>query len=107
MDCSSSSVRGGGICFGSNPPNLGQTRIREGTVGRADIPVERAQRPRSSAPMAVLCRRSGHYGGMSEQPIVLWLRRDLRLSDLPPLLAAQGRQVLACFVLDPALEASS
>ncbi|MCZ4553523.1 cryptochrome/photolyase family protein [Gordonia rubripertincta] len=44
---------------------------------------------------------------MSEQPIVLWLRRDLRLSDLPPLLTAQGRQVLACFVLDPTLEASS
>ena len=44
---------------------------------------------------------------MSEQPIVLWLRRDLRLSDLPPLLAAQGRDVVACFVLDPTLEASS
>ncbi len=44
---------------------------------------------------------------MSEQPILLWLRRDLRLSDLPPLLAAEGRQVLACIVLDPTLEASS
>ncbi|WP_020104774.1 deoxyribodipyrimidine photo-lyase [Nocardia sp. 348MFTsu5.1] len=44
---------------------------------------------------------------MNEQPIVLWLRRDLRLSDLPALLAAEGRRVLACFVLDPTLEASS
>jgi len=39
-------------------------------------------------------------------PSVLWFRRDLRLTDLPPLLEA-GRDVLACFVLDPRLEASS
>jgi deoxyribodipyrimidine photo-lyase len=44
---------------------------------------------------------------MAQQPILLWLRRDLRLGDLPPLLAAEGRHVLACFVLDPALEASA
>ena len=44
---------------------------------------------------------------MDQQPILLWLRRDLRLGDLPPLLAAEGRRVLACFVLDPKLEASS
>ena len=32
---------------------------------------------------------------------LLWLRRDLRLHDLPPLLdaAAHGSEVLACFVL--------
>jgi deoxyribodipyrimidine photo-lyase len=42
-------------------------------------------------------------------PTVLWLRRDLRLADLPPLLdaAADGDDVLACFVLDPRLEASA
>jgi deoxyribodipyrimidine photolyase len=40
---------------------------------------------------------------------LLWFRRDLRLHDLPPLLdaAANGDEVLACFVLDPRLEASS
>lgn len=42
-------------------------------------------------------------------PSLLWFRRDLRLSDLPALSAAveQDREVLACFVLDPRLEASS
>ncbi|MBV8860978.1 MAG: deoxyribodipyrimidine photo-lyase, partial [Mycobacterium sp.] len=40
---------------------------------------------------------------------LLWFRRDLRLHDLPPLLdaAADTDEVLACFVLDPRLEASS
>ena len=40
---------------------------------------------------------------------LLWFRRDLRLADLPPLLeaAAGDSAVLACFVLDPRLEASS
>ncbi|WP_285032517.1 deoxyribodipyrimidine photo-lyase [Mycolicibacterium sp. lyk4-40-TYG-92] len=42
-------------------------------------------------------------------PSLLWFRRDLRLHDLPALAAAidQDREVLACFVLDPRLEASS
>lgn len=42
-------------------------------------------------------------------PTLLWFRRDLRLRDLPPLLdaAAGGAEVLACFVLDPRLEATS
>ncbi|BCI80777.1 MULTISPECIES: deoxyribodipyrimidine photo-lyase [unclassified Mycolicibacterium] len=42
-------------------------------------------------------------------PSLLWFRRDLRLHDLPALAAAidQDRDVLACFVLDPRLEASS
>ncbi|MGH3632651.1 cryptochrome/photolyase family protein [Mycobacterium sp.] len=42
-------------------------------------------------------------------PTVLWLRRDLRLQDFPALLAAvsEDDEVLACFVLDPRLEASS
>ncbi|OBF36765.1 deoxyribodipyrimidine photolyase [Mycobacterium sp. ACS1612] len=42
-------------------------------------------------------------------PAVLWFRRDLRLSDLPALLdaAAVDGEVLACYVLDPRLEASS
>ncbi|NDZ96321.1 deoxyribodipyrimidine photo-lyase [Streptomyces sp. SID6673] len=40
---------------------------------------------------------------------MLWLRRDLRLSDLPPLIAAHdgGDQILTCFVVDPRLEKSS
>jgi deoxyribodipyrimidine photo-lyase len=42
-------------------------------------------------------------------PTLLWFRRDLRLHDLPALLdaAAADGEVLACFVLDPRLEASS
>ena len=42
-------------------------------------------------------------------PTLLWFRRDLRLHDLPPLLdAAQADgEVLACYVLDPRLTASS
>ncbi len=42
-------------------------------------------------------------------PSVLWFRRDLRLTDLPALpAAAEGDgEVLACFVLDPRLVASS
>lgn len=40
---------------------------------------------------------------------MLWFRRDLRLYDLPPLLAAadEDGDVLACYVLDPRLRASS
>jgi deoxyribodipyrimidine photo-lyase len=39
---------------------------------------------------------------------LLWFRRDLRLGDHPALLAAaENDGVLACFVLDPRLEASS
>ncbi len=41
-------------------------------------------------------------------PALLWFRRDLRLGDHPALAAAaEGRDVLACFVLDPRLEKSS
>jgi deoxyribodipyrimidine photo-lyase len=42
-------------------------------------------------------------------PTVLWLRRDLRLHDMPPLLSAAepDGEVLACHVLDPRLTASS
>ena len=42
-------------------------------------------------------------------PTLLWFRRDLRLHDLPSLLdaAAADREVLACYVLDPRLQASS
>ncbi|MDY6995509.1 MAG: deoxyribodipyrimidine photo-lyase [Actinomycetota bacterium] len=42
-------------------------------------------------------------------PTVLWFRRDLRLSDLPALLAAadDDEEVLACYVLDPRLKASA
>src|SRR5271154_4518602 len=39
---------------------------------------------------------------------LLWFRRDLRLSAPPALAAAsENDEVLACFVLDPRLEASS
>lgn len=39
---------------------------------------------------------------------LLWFRRDLRVADHPALLAAaQDSSVLACFVLDPELEASA
>jgi deoxyribodipyrimidine photo-lyase len=46
---------------------------------------------------------------MTAMPTLLWFRRDLRLEDLPCLLDAStdGAEVLACFVLDPRLEASS
>ncbi len=44
-------------------------------------------------------------------PALLWFRRDLRLGDHPALAEASdrqgGRDVLACFVLDPRLEKSS
>ena len=45
-------------------------------------------------------------------PAVLWFRRDLRLADLPALLAAAqdedaGGEVLACYVLDPRLQKSA
>jgi deoxyribodipyrimidine photo-lyase len=42
-------------------------------------------------------------------PTLLWFRRDLRLHDLPPMLnaARTDGDVLACYVLDPRLEASA
>ena len=42
-------------------------------------------------------------------PAVLWFRRDLRLENLPALLSAADvdGEVLACYVLDPRLQASS
>jgi deoxyribodipyrimidine photo-lyase len=42
-------------------------------------------------------------------PTLLWFRRDLRLRDLPALLdaAESDGEVLACYVLDPRLKASS
>jgi deoxyribodipyrimidine photo-lyase len=42
-------------------------------------------------------------------PTVLWFRRDLRMHDHPALAAAarNDEEVLACFVVDPRLEASS
>jgi deoxyribodipyrimidine photo-lyase len=45
-------------------------------------------------------------------PAVLWFRRDLRLRDLPALLAAADvdgadTEILACYVLDPRLKASA
>lgn len=42
-------------------------------------------------------------------PTLLWFRRDLRCHDHPALLEAarEGGEVLACYVLDPRLEASA
>ncbi|MDT5336531.1 MAG: deoxyribodipyrimidine photo-lyase [Mycobacterium sp.] len=42
-------------------------------------------------------------------PTLLWFRRDLRLNDLPALLdaARDDQEVLACYVLDPRLKATS
>ncbi|MFN3577748.1 MAG: cryptochrome/photolyase family protein [Tabrizicola sp.] len=44
---------------------------------------------------------------MSEAPLILWFRRDLRLADHPMLAAAvaTGRPLLPLFVLDPETEA--
>jgi len=44
---------------------------------------------------------------MSERPLILWLRRDLRLGDQPMLAeaVATGRALLPVFVLDPETEA--
>lgn len=44
---------------------------------------------------------------MSDKPLILWLRRDLRLADQPMLAAAAatGRLVVPVFVLDPETEA--
>lgn len=44
---------------------------------------------------------------MSETPLILWVRRDLRLGDHPMLAAAvaSGRPVLPVFILDPETEA--
>lgn len=45
--------------------------------------------------------------GATVKPLILWLRRDLRLSDQPMLAAAvaTGRPLLPVFVLDPETEA--
>jgi deoxyribodipyrimidine photo-lyase len=44
---------------------------------------------------------------MSEKPLILWFRRDLRLGDQPLLsaAAATGRPLVALFILDPETEA--
>ena len=44
---------------------------------------------------------------MSDRPLILWFRRDLRLADQPMLAAAvaSGRPLLPVFVLDPQTEA--
>ena len=44
---------------------------------------------------------------MTEQPLILWFRRDLRLGDHPMLTAAvaTGRPLLPVFIMDPETEA--
>ncbi|MDP3959221.1 MAG: deoxyribodipyrimidine photo-lyase [Pseudorhodobacter sp.] len=44
---------------------------------------------------------------MTEAPLILWFRRDLRLDDSPMLAqaVATGRPLLALFILDPETEA--
>lgn len=48
-------------------------------------------------------------GKIEVMPTLLWFRRDLRLHDLPALLdaAKDDQEVLACYVLDPRLRATS
>ena len=60
---------------------------------------------RAKVPRVMLQEEEGW--GMSEQPLILWFRRDLRLGDQPMLAAAvaTGRPILAVFVLDPETEA--
>lgn len=45
--------------------------------------------------------------GMTDRPLILWFRRDLRLADHPMLSAAvaSGRPLLPVFLLDPETEA--
>jgi deoxyribodipyrimidine photo-lyase len=56
--------------------------------------------------MEALWQYSGQHVVMST---LLWFRRDLRIADLPALIeaAADGSDVLACYVLDPRLTSSS
>ncbi len=42
---------------------------------------------------------------MSDAPLILWFRRDLRLADQPMLAATEGRPVIPLFILDPQTEA--
>ena len=44
---------------------------------------------------------------MSDTPLILWFRRDLRLGDQPMLSAAvaTGRPLVPLFILDPETEA--
>ena len=44
---------------------------------------------------------------MTNTPLILWFRRDLRLSDHPMLAAAvaTGRPLIPVFILDPETEA--
>lgn len=44
---------------------------------------------------------------MSDAPLILWFRRDLRLGDHPMLTAAvaSGRPLVPVFILDPETEA--
>ncbi len=44
---------------------------------------------------------------MTDAPLILWFRRDLRLADHPMLTAAvaSGRPLIPLFILDPQTEA--
>ena len=44
---------------------------------------------------------------MTDAPLILWFRRDLRLSDLPMLQAAiaTGRPLIPVFLCDPQVDA--
>src|SRR5688500_6595585 len=58
---------------------------------------------------SVLVSLAGNAGSINAMPTLMWFRRDLRLHDLPALLdaAEADGEVLACYVLDPRLKASS
>ncbi|MFN7053218.1 MAG: deoxyribodipyrimidine photo-lyase, partial [Gemmobacter sp.] len=44
---------------------------------------------------------------MTDKPLLLWFRRDLRLADQPMVqaAAASGRPLIPVFILDPETEA--
>ena len=56
-----------------------------------------------ASPREDICAERMVAGGQGQGPLILWSRRDLRLSDHPMLAAARatGRPLVPVFVLDP------
>src|SRR3954447_13765478 len=73
------------------------------SVGRATMPRGNSGKPRSMSPPGSLGAALSRTSGMSAA--LVWLRRDLRIHDHPPLHAALAEhdRVVPVFVLDPAL----
>src|SRR6202453_209186 len=96
---------GGKQCRPRQADRRGRHPSRTGAVA---LPVVVCLRDRSVRPHLAAQSLSEEHRIMSA---LLWFRRDLRLCDHPALAsasdAAENQEVLACFVLDPRLEASS